>query len=574
MREPIPAGTLPAGCKDFNPLPLEQKIEQLALHQALPACGNGLFLLAGAGYAVSRKRVGAAVTPPKEGLMQKKWIVGGVAAACVVWTTLFFLARWNEEFRQSLPVPLLVVLGHDDGVRGGEWDDASSGESSRRPTPEHVIEVFSSDIAAVHAAEEDQAADSEEKQPDDATEATDETAETEEGDTDEPRVFEENPRYTVELDPERGEILHSEVLKGDSAGKLLAAWMNANDYTAALNAAKPLYSLTNIKAGHPFAVIRDPADGTFRAFRYEIDGDRILEIRRTEDVFSASIEKIDYTTELVRVHGAISTNLSEAVVGMGETVGLAIALADVFGSEINFITDLRVGDSFEVLVEKRSRDGVFKGYGRLLGARFTNKGKLHEAYMFPNEFGKSAYYNARGESLHRVLLKAPLSFLRVTSGYSMARRHPIYGQVRPHQGIDSGAPHGTPIMAVGDGVVSRAGRAGGYGKQVVIRHSGGLESMYGHMSRFARGIRPGVAVRQGQTIGYVGATGTATGPHLDFRIKQRGKFVNPHKLVVPRDRAVDRKRMKSFRSVVNAVNACWSGKDLSGYDPDTWFAPE
>lgn len=511
--------------------------------------------------------------PYKECLMYKKWMMWGVAAACVLWTGLFFLARWNEAFRQNLPVALLVVLGHDDGVRGGEWDDGASGEISRRPSPEHIIEIFSSGYAAESPGEE--AGQQQETEPEEEGEQSGAADEQLDGASAEgPQVFEENPRYTVELDPEHGEILHSEVLKGDSAGKLLAVWLNANDYTAALNAAKPLYSLTNIKVGHPFSVIRDPADGAFRAFRYEIDGERILEVRRTNNVFSASIEKIGYVTELARLQGAISTNLSEAVVGMGETVALAIALANVFGSEINFITDLRVGDSFEVLVEKRSRDGVFKGYGRLLGARFTNKGKLHQAYMFPNAFGKSAYYNVKGESLHRVLLKAPLSFLRVTSGYSMARRHPVYGQVRPHQGIDYGAPHGTPIMAVGDGVVTRAGRAGGYGNQVIIKHSGGLESMYGHMSRFARGIRAGVAVRQGQTIGYVGATGTATGPHLDFRIKQRGKFVNPHKLVVPRDQAVDRKRMKRFKAVVATVNAYWNGRDLADYNPDAWLSAE
>lgn len=506
--------------------------------------------------------------------MHKKWMIWGVAAACVLWIGLFFLARWNETFRQNLPVMLLVVLGHDDGVRGGEWDDGAAGEVSRRPSPEHIIEIFSAEYAADAVGKasgqdgREPGTEPEEEQSSDADEQADGA------DADEPRVFEENPRYTVELDPEQGEILHSEVLKGDSAGKLLAVWMSPKDYTAALNAARPLYSLTNIKVGHPFAVIRDPADGSFRAFRYEIDGERILEVRRTDDVFSASIEKIGYVTELAHLQGAISTNLSEAMVGMGETVALAIALADVFGSEINFITDLRVGDSFEVLVEKRSRDGVFKGYGRLLGARFTNKGKRHQAYMFPNAFGKSAYYDVKGESLRRVLLKAPLSFLRVTSGYSMARRHPVYGQVRPHQGIDYGAPHGTPIMAVGDGVVSMAGRAGGYGNQVVIKHAGGLESMYGHMARFARGIRTGVPVRQGQTIGYVGATGTATGPHLDFRIKQRGNFVNPHKLVVPRDQAVDRKRMKRFRAVVEAVNAYWNGKDPAGYNPDAWPAAE
>lgn len=484
--------------------------------------------------------------------MGKRLAMGSLVVLCVIWSGLFFLARYHEGVRQCLPTPLLIVLGYDDGIRGGEWDGFFDGEN-RRPSPEHIIRVFSSDDVPGFVDEETEEQD-------------------EDGDPEHPHVFEENPRYTVEMDPELGEVLRSEVLKGDSAGKILAAWMDANEYTSVLNAAKSLYSLKSIKAGHPFAVIRDPDSGKFRSFRYEIDREKILVVSRTEDGFIAKMEKIDYDTELLRLHGAISTTLSEAVVGLGETVGLAIALTDVFGSEINFITDLRVGDSFELLVEKRSRNGVFKGYGRLLAARFVNKGRLYQAYMFPNEFGRPVYYDEKGESLHRALLKAPLSFLRVTSQYSMARRHPVYGHVRPHQGIDYGAPHGTPIMAVGNGVVTMAGRAGGYGNLVVIRHSTDLESMYAHMSRFARGIRTGVKVHQGQTIGYVGATGTATGPHLDFRIKQRGKFVNPARLVVPRDRAVDRKRMKTFRAVVASVDAYWKGKELSSYDPENWFA--
>lgn len=478
---------------------------------------------------------------------------------CALWAGLFFLARSNEAFRQKLPVPVLILLGSDDGVRGGEWDEPAPQEKDHRPTHQHIIDVFSSDEAPGRTGDED-GAESAEGQ---------ESAESEpEG----PQVFEENPRYTVEQDAERGEILRSEVLKGDSAGKILGAWLNANDSAALLAAAKPVYTLTNIRIGHAFSITRDPKNGDFRSFRYEVDGERFLVVDRTETGFAARIDKIDYTTQLVHLQGTISTNLSEAVVGLGENVGLAISMADIFGSEINFITDLRVGDSFDVLVEKRSHNGVFKGYGRMIGARFTNKGKAHQAYMFLNENGRTAYYNNKGESMRRTLLKAPLSFLRVTSRYNMARKHPVFGVVRPHQGIDYGAPHGTPIMAVGDGTVAAAGRAGGYGNQVVLRHSGGLESLYGHMSGFAKGIRSGVWVRQGQTIGYVGATGTATGPHLDFRIKQRGKFVNPDKLVVPRDPGVDRRSMKRFKAVIAAVDAYWDGKkDPASYDPDVWF---
>ncbi len=386
-----------------------------------------------------------------------------------------------------------------------------------------------------------------------------------------PVLYEKNPRYRIEQSPEWGEVLRSEVLGGDTAGKILGEWMDANTLAKVLDTAKPVYPLTQIRLGQPFSIMRN-LDGSFRAFHYEINKEKILQVEQDGDSFVARAVPIDYTIVLTHVKGTITSNLSNAVADNGEGVGLAIALAKVFASEINFITDLREGDSFEVLVEKRYRHDDFKGYGRLVGARFTNQDKLHTAYLFRTASGRESYYTAKGENLHRELLKAPLSFLRVTSRYSMARKHPVYGNVRPHQGIDYGAPKGTLIMAVGNGVITKIGWAGGYGKQITIRHANGLESMYAHMSRFASGMSKGKRVRQGQTIGYVGATGTATGPHLDFRIKQGGKFVNPAKLVVPRDRGIDKKQKAKFNATVEAVNAYWDGtKNLADYDHDTWF---
>lgn len=386
-----------------------------------------------------------------------------------------------------------------------------------------------------------------------------------------PVLYEKNPRYRVEESPEWGEVLRSEVLVGDTAGKILGEWMDANTLARLLDTVKPIYPLTQIRLGQPFSVLRNP-DGSFRAFHYEINKEKILRVEQNGDEIKAKVVPIDYTIVLTHVQGTITSNLSNAVADNGEGVGLAIAMAKVFASEINFITDIREGDSFDVLVEKRFRHDKFKGYGRLIGARFTNQKKVHTAYLFRNDNGRESYYTAKGENLHRELLKAPLSFLRVTSRYSMARKHPVYGNVRPHQGIDYGAPTGTPIMAVGNGVITKIGWAGGYGKQIVIRHANGLESMYAHMSRFASGMSKGKRVRQGQTIGYVGATGTATGPHLDFRIKQGGKFVNPAKLVVPRDRGIDRKQRARFNATVARVDAYWDGKKaLTDYDHDTWF---
>ncbi len=401
-----------------------------------------------------------------------------------------------------------------------------------------------------------------------------EPAASEAEETEEPEVYEANPRYTVERDPERGEILRGEVQRGDTAGKILGEWMDANDLAALLAAAKPVYALTSICFGQPFAIVRDPDDGSFRSFCYEINQEASLVVEKTPEGFRARQEEIDYRITLTAVRGRIVSTLSEAVAQEGENVALAIALADIFASEINFITDLREGDSFEVLVEKRFRGDAFAGYGRVLGARFVNRGERHAAYLFHNEQGRETYYDAKGENLRRQIMKAPLSFLRVTSRYSMARRHPVFGNVRPHQGIDYGAPSGTPIMAVGDGVITSIGRAGGYGNQIIIRHNNGLESLYGHMSRFAKTMKKGKRVRQGQPIGYVGATGTATGPHLDFRIRKNGTFVNPGKLIIPRDPGLEKRRLDRYRAVVRAADACLAGNLPTPYDPDAWFGNE
>ncbi|MEG2139864.1 MAG: peptidoglycan DD-metalloendopeptidase family protein [Bilophila sp.] len=484
--------------------------------------------------------------------MRIKWLLCRVVLVCVVLVGVTGYVSTNESFRQALPPVFQSFFDGVAQVMHSPWSE---------PDTEHALDAFDADTTEVQPDQPDQT-----DQEDPTTAETDKDEE-EPG----PHVYDPNPRFTVELDPEQGEVLRSEILTGDTSGGILGLWLDPNEREAAINAAKPVYPLTKVRVGQPFAIVREPGTGAFRAFKYEVDQKRILLVARSGDGFTAKMEDIDYTTTLTRVRGTITTTLSEAVVDMGESIGLAIALADVFASEINFITDLRVGDTFEVLVEKQFRRDDFRGYGKVIGARFTNQGKLHAAYLFHNERGKLVYYDAKGENLHRALLKAPLSFLRVTSQYSMARRHPVFGTVRPHQGIDYGAPRGTPVMAVGDGVLTNVGRAGGYGKQIILKHANGLESYYGHLSRFAKGMTSGKRVRQGQTIGYVGATGTATGPHLDFRIKNRGNFVNPAKLVVPRDTAIERKRMKQFKTLVRSVDAYWEGQELSKYDPDTWF---
>lgn len=355
-------------------------------------------------------------------------------------------------------------------------------------------------------------------------------------------------------------VVSGVIARGDSASELLSPYLSANSVQQLLNASQKVHPLSKIRIGQPYTLVRSPDGGDMERFEYEINDLKKLIVTRTEEGLVAHVEPIVYDFQLVRVSGTIRSSLFETLASTGESPILAVRIADIFGSEINFIKDLREGDSFSLLIEKRFRDDAFKGYGKVLGATFTNQGKCYEAYLFEAGDSGEAFYNAKGESLKKTLLKAPLAFTRISSGYSMNRKHPIFKTHKPHQGVDYAAPSGTPVKAVGDGVVTRAGWGKGFGNMVVLKHSGGLESMYSHLSGFASGTKQGTRVRQGQVIGYVGATGYATGPHLDFRLKQNGKYINPSKVVAPRGSAVSRSRMAAFSRQKDRVRDYLAGR--------------
>jgi murein DD-endopeptidase MepM/ murein hydrolase activator NlpD len=202
-------------------------------------------------------------------------------------------------------------------------------------------------------------------------------------------------------------------------------------------------------------------------------------------------------------------------------------LADIFGWDINFFTEIQDGDTFTVLYEKYNVQDKFKGYGRVLAARFVVKGVEHLAVYYDNNKGMHGYYDEHGKPIRKLFLKAPLNYRRISSGFSYHRLHPVFHVQRPHLGVDYAAPSGTPVVALGEGRISACGWSGGFGKAITIMHPGGYITHYGHLRGFAKGITKGRRVAQGDVIGYVGATGIATGPHLDFRVQYRGKFTNP-----------------------------------------------
>ena len=306
---------------------------------------------------------------------------------------------------------------------------------------------------------------------------------------------------------------------------------------AAIESTRAVFNPRHLRAERPYRLVLS-IDGLLREFEYQIDADRFLRIvnrdRSAPEKLDAEVLLYAKETSVVAIRGRIDRDhpsLISAVDAAGEHVQLAISLAELFSGQIDFENDLQPDDAFEVLFETSKYEGQFAGYGAILAARFTNEGKEYQAYRWVNpDTQKAGYYDGQGRSLRRFVLASPLRFTpRVTSGFSRRRLHPVYRTVRAHLGVDYAAPTGTPVVAVASGVVVSAGWAGGGGRQVRIRHAGGFESYYLHLSAFAKGIRAGAHVDQGQLIGRVGSTGTATGPHLDYRLRKNGVFVDPRR---------------------------------------------
>lgn len=328
---------------------------------------------------------------------------------------------------------------------------------------------------------------------------------------------------------------------------------------AAIEAARRVFNPRQLRSDRPYRLVRT-LDGLLREFEYQIDADRFLRIiARTGEhpsLLFAEVLPYEKKTDIIAVQGKIDDDHSSVIAAMeetGETIQLAMALAEVFSGEIDFDSDLQPGDEFEILVEKTSHDDQFSGYGAILGARFMTDGRdLRAVRWVDPDSGKAGFYDENGRSLKRFFLRTPLRFEpepRVTSGFSRRRLHPVFRTYRAHLGVDYAAPPGAPVVAVAAGTVVFASRSGGSGNMIRIRHASGFESYYLHLSAFGKGIRAGVHVNQGQLIGRVGSTGTATGPHLDYRLKKNGVFVNPlaeHRKLPPGE-PIAPSRLAAFR---------------------------
>jgi murein DD-endopeptidase MepM/ murein hydrolase activator NlpD len=298
------------------------------------------------------------------------------------------------------------------------------------------------------------------------------------------------------------------------------------------------------------------AQGLLISLFFPVNGkDSMLVVERREDGFVASEQAMQLSTRLHVNSGEIVSSLFGATDDAGIPDAVATRLAEIFSSDIDFYRDLRRGDQFAIVFETLTHNGRYFRSGRILAAEFVNDDKTYQAYWFEAEDGKGAYYTGDGKSLRKTFLKSPLEFSRITSGFSNARFHPVLQTIRAHRGVDYGAPVGTRIRAVADGIVEFSGWQNGYGNLIVLKHQGRYSTAYGHMNGFAPGIRKGARVDQGDTIGFVGQTGLATGPHLHYEFRVDGRQVNPGVMALPDPVPLDGDRLARFRAASDSARA-------------------
>ncbi|MBW1824617.1 MAG: M23 family metallopeptidase [Deltaproteobacteria bacterium] len=290
----------------------------------------------------------------------------------------------------------------------------------------------------------------------------------------------------------------------------------------------------------------DPVHHTVVRLEFSFDGRHILVVTKTDQGYLASKEEIAFDSKLRTIAGTIKNSLFEDATKAGCGPQLILNFADIFAWDVDFFSDLRENDSFRLLFEEIYKDGEFVKYGKILAAEFTNQGKRFRTFYFENDKGNAGYYDDEGRSVDREFLKSPLRFSRISSRFSKRRFHPILRINRPHSGVDYAAPTGTPVEAICDGKIIFIGWKNDYGKCIKLRHNHIYTSYYGHLSRFAKGMKRGKRVKQGQVIGYVGSTGLATGPHLDYRLKKRGGFIDPLKFRSPRISSISKAQLPQF----------------------------
>jgi murein DD-endopeptidase MepM/ murein hydrolase activator NlpD len=342
---------------------------------------------------------------------------------------------------------------------------------------------------------------------------------------------------------ERGEVARHETF----ADLLTPHGVSYRRAVALAEAIRPAFDVRDLRSGHPYRVYVNPWLQRAQYLVYRIDPVRHV-VFNVQQPAKSHVERRPVDRSWTVVRGTIDGSLYETLADNDTHPKLALRLSEVFAWQIDFFR-IRAGDSFRILYEQRRINGERVAPGKILAAAFDHTGQRYVGIRFDDGAGPQ-YFNRQGESLRRQLLKAPLRYSRISSGFTNRRYHPVLKRWQPHHGTDYAAPPGTPVHSVGSGTVVKAGHYGPNGNYVKVRHNETYASGYLHLSRFAEGIAPGTEVQQGETIGYVGSTGRSTGPHLDYRLWKHGSAVDPYELELPPSRPVSPQHRAAFRKTV------------------------
>lgn len=336
------------------------------------------------------------------------------------------------------------------------------------------------------------------------------------------------------------------VTSGDTLSTVFSrVGLDANALHEAIGSSKEAKRFGRLHVGQVLE-FKLTADGKLGRLGSKLSDLESISLTRSDNGFSFKRELVKPDVRTTYAHGVINSSLFLSAKRAGLSHSLTMDLANVFGYDIDFAQDIREGDEFEVIYEEHVVGNKQVGSGNILSARFTNRGKTYTAVRYTSKQGVTSYYNADGMSMRKAFIRTPVDFARISSKFSMGRRHPILNKIRAHKGVDYAAPRGTPIKAAGDGRIMLAGRRGGYGNTVIIQHGNSYRTLYGHMQGFAKGIRNGVSVKQGQIIGYIGTTGLSTGPHLHYEFQVNGRHVDPLSQKLPMADPIARNEKQRF----------------------------
>ena len=367
------------------------------------------------------------------------------------------------------------------------------------------------------------------------------------------------PVYLYGIDTTPYIVSNDSVRKGDTAGAILNRYgVSSRKVYTLEQKADSVFPLRKIRDDRMYTTfIRTEEDSTgireiLDYMVYHISSTEYATFAFVGDSVSVTRSAVPVRIERRCTNAEITSSLWGAIMKADLPYALADEFEDIFQWTVDFF-GIQEGDSFTIIFDEKFVDTTSVGIGRIYGARFNTGKKTIYAIPFANEHGKIAYWDYEGTSMKKQMLKAPLKYTRISSKFTYKRLHPVHRVYRPHTGVDYAAPMGTPVHSVADGVVTKAGWGGGGGNTIKIKHSGGLETGYLHLKSFAKGIKVGARVSQGQTIGYVGSTGTSTGPHLDYRIWQNGKPIDPLKITQQPSEPISKKLMPEFELVRDRV---------------------